>query len=128
MNKKEAAQLWNVPEKSVKKICRHMNIDVKNIPEDLVPVYVPEMHIRKDPHRYYIYVLEVINYPHLVLEGVDTDIIESCVTQLCQTGLIVPKKGKSPASADYHDYVITADRERFYEWYSSKAKQSLNIL
>ena len=128
MNKKEASQIWGVSEKDVKTICRHMEVDVKNIPEDLVPVYVPDKHVRKDPHRFYIYVLEVIDNPHLILDGVDENIIESCVTQLCKAGLITLKKGKDPASADYHDYVITVDRQRFYDWYDNKGKESLEAM
>ncbi len=128
MDKKEAARAWHVSEKDVKRICEHMQVDVKNIPEDLQPVYVPGKKVKMDPHRFYIYVLEVINNPILRLEGVDEDILQSCVTQLRLAGLIVPRKGADPESTDYRDYVLSADRERFYAWSNSKARENFGML
>ena len=127
MNKKDAAKAWHVKEKDVKRICDHMQIDINNIPEDLQPVYVPAKELRKDPHRFYIYILEVINNPLLVLEDVDETIIQSCVTQLHKEGLIVPKKNADPESTNYRDYVLSADREKFYTWMNSKSTMFLEL-
>ncbi len=128
MNRKEAAEAWHVSEKEVKRICEHMQLDVNAIPEDTRPVYVPDKRIASDPHRFYIYALAVINNPVLHLEGVDPLILESCVTQLSRTGLIVPKEGADPGSADYRDYVISADRSAFYDWSGRRAREELGLL
>ena len=128
MNRKEAAEAWNVSEKAVKRICSYMQIDVKQIPEDTQPVYVPDKKVATDPHRFYTYVLEVINNPILHLEGVDDLILESCVTQLRKIGLIVAKNGCDPESTDYRDYVLSADRKAFYDWTRRRAKEEFGIL
>ena len=128
MNKKEAAAAWRVSVKEVKRICKHMQLDVNAIPEDTQPVYVPDKRIASDPHRFYTYALTVIDNPVLHLEGVDQLVLESCVTQLCKAGLIVPKQGTDPASADYRDYVISGDRQRFYDWSGKRAKEELGML
>ena len=128
MNKKEAAKAWHVNEKDVERICGYMQVDINNIPENLQPVYVPRREVKMDPHRFYIYVLEAIDNPCLRLEGADSDIIRSCVTQLRGIGLIVPKKGTDPDSSDYRDYILSADRELFYQWTNSKARENLNAL
>ena len=128
MNKKEAAAAWRVSVKEVKRICKHMQLDVNAIPEDTQPVYVPDKRAASDPHRFYTYALTVIDNPVLQLEGVDRLVLESCVTQLCKAGLIVPKQGADPASADYRDYVISGDRQRFYDWSGKRAKEELGML
>lgn len=128
MNKKEAAEAWHVSVKDVKRICSHMQIDPSDIPADTQPVYVPDKRVASDPHRFYIYALTVINNPILHLEGVDELILESCVTQLSRAGLIVPKKGANPDSTDYRDYVISADRQAFYDWSDKRTKVEFGML
>lgn len=128
MNMREAAAAWHVSVKEVKRICRHMRIDLNAIPEDTQPVFVPDKRVATDPHRFYIYVLTVINNPVLHLEGVDELILESCVTQLARSGLIVPKKGADSGSTDYRDYVISADRQGFYDWSGRRAKSELGMM
>ena len=128
MNKKEAAAAWHVSVKEVKRICRHMQLDPNAIPGDARPVYVPDKRTASDPHRFYAYALTVINNPVLRLEGVDPLILESCVTQLSKAGLIVPKQGADPESTDYRDYVISADRQRFYDWSGKRAREELGML
>ena len=128
MNKKEAAKAWHVNKKEVERVCKHMQVDEKNIPENLQPVYVPSNQTRADPHRFYIYVLEVIANPVFHLEGYDETIIQSCVTQLHHAGLIVLKAGADPDSANYRDYLISADRERFYQWNRSKLNGTFDAI
>ncbi len=128
MNKKEASKAWHVNVNDVVRICEHMQVDADHIPEDLEPVYVPRREVRTDPHRYYIYVLEVVGNPRLKLEGVDEDIIQSCVTQLSRIGLIVPKKGCAPDSTDHRDYILSADREKFYAFSNSRVKEKIGAL
>ena len=127
MNKREAAAAWRVSVKDVKRICRHMQINVNAIPEDTQPVYVPDKRVARDPHRFYIYALTVINNPILRLEGVDELILASCVTQLSRAGLIVPKKGADPESSDCRDYVISADRAAFYDWSGKRVRKGLGM-
>ena len=128
MNKKEAAVAWHISVKEVKRICKHMQLDPNDIPEDTSPVYVPDKRIAHDPHRFYTYALTVIGNPALHLEGMDELILQSSVTQLSKTGLIVPKAGADPGSADYRDYVISADRQGFYDWIGTRAKEQLGML
>ena len=128
MNKREAAAAWRVSIKDVKRICKHMQIDVNAIPEDTQPVYVPDKRVASDPHRFYTYALTVINNPILHLEGVDELILASCVTQLSKMGLIVPKKGADPESSDYRDYVMSADRSAFYDWSGKRAQEEIGML
>lgn len=110
MNRKQASIRWEVSEYEVSKICKHMNIDSKNIPEDTIPVYIPDKRYTKDPHRFYVFVLDVIINSHLEIEGIDPDILATCVEQLRETGLIVLKHGRAVGSVDYRDYMISANR------------------
>ena len=41
----------------VQKICDKMKIDPENIPDDTIPVYVPDRFYESHPHRYYVYLL-----------------------------------------------------------------------
>lgn len=128
MNKKEAAAAWHVSEREVKRICKHMKIDCANIPEDTKPVFVPDKWEALDPYRFYTYTLAVIENPALHLEGMDSLVLESCVTQLCKAGLIVLKKGADPSSADYRDYVISADRQKYYDWVGISSRQKIGMV
>lgn len=128
MDKKKAAEYWEVTDGYVKKICKHMNIDPSNIPEDTVPVYVPDYRYTKDPHRFYIFVLDVIINSHLELEGFDLDIIKTCVLYLKQADLIVLKHGRNPDSVDYHDYMVSPNRELFYNWKNAKMRKKIDMI
>lgn len=55
MNKKEAAHRWEVSEYEIRKICKYLNVDSKNIPEDTIPIYIPDGRYKKDPHRFYVF-------------------------------------------------------------------------
>jgi len=101
MNKKQAAERWEVSVYYVGKICKYLGISSRDIPEDTIPVYIPDKRYKADPHRYYIFVLDVIINTHLDLVNVDQDIIETCVVQLKNAGLIVLKHGKAEESVDY---------------------------
>ena len=128
MNIKQAARAWELSEDEVRTICKEMGIDANDIPDDTVPVYVPDRFYESDPHRFYIYLLEVISNTHMEIQGIDRDILETCVAQLKEKKLIVLKKGADPASLDYHDYVISADRAVYNEWYSAMIKQSVTVM
>ncbi len=127
MNKKQAAERWEVSIKTVKKICDHMHLDIKNIPEDLIPVYVPDKY-NYDAHRLYIHIMDVIVNTHLELEGIDPETLDTCIEELKKENLIVLKNGRDPESLDYHDYIISPDRERYYQWCSTKDSHSMNLL
>ena len=127
MNKKQAAERWEVSEKTVKKICEHMHVDIDNIPEDLKPVYVPDKY-KNDAHRRYIYILDVIANTHLELEGIDSETLQTCMEELKKENLIVLKNGKDPDSLDYHDYIISPDRVKYYKWCGVKTSGSMNLL
>jgi len=128
MNKKQASRRWEVSENEVRKICKHMNLDSKNIPDDTIPIYIPDGRYTKDPHRFYIFILDVIINTHLELEGIDADIIATCVEQLRVAGLIVLKHGRPTDSIDYHDYMVSANRVEFYNWKSAKIKNKIELI
>lgn len=128
MNVKRAASLWEVSESMVRKICKQMQLDPKNIPEDTIPVYIPDKRYTKDPHRFYVFVLDVIINSHLELEGIDPDIIATCVEQLRDAGLIVLKHGRTAGSVDYHDFMVSANRTEFYNWKDAKIKSKIEMI
>ena len=128
MNKAQAARAWEVSQTEVEMICKEMGIDAENIPEGTVPVYIPNPLYTADSHRYYIYLLEVISNTHMDIKGIDKNVLETCVAQLKEKKLIVLKKGADPDSLDYHDYLLSADRALFYEWYSYIMKDHMSII
>jgi len=128
MNRTEASRAWEISEAEVVKICENMDIDADNIPDGTLPVYSPDPGYVSDPHRYYIYLMEVISNTHMELKGIDRNILETCVAQLKEKKLIVLKKGADPDSLDYHDYVVSAERALYNEWYESLVKDSLGII
>ena len=65
---------------------------------------------------------------HLVLEGIDPDIIATCVEQLRDTGLVVLKHGRAVGSVDYHDYMVSANRAEFYNWKDAKMKSKIEMI
>ena len=125
MNREQASRAWEMSEKDVSIICEEMGIDDENIPEDTVPVYVPERINIDDPHRYYIYLLDAISNQHVEIQGIDKDILETCVCELKGKRLIILKRGADPDSLDYHDYVTSAERAAFNDWYGSIIKDSM---
>ena len=88
--------------------------------------HVPDKRYTKDAHRFYIFILDVVANTHLELEPFDA--IETYVERLRDTGLIVLKKGRASDSLDYHDYIITEDRELFYNWMNCKMKQKIEMI
>lgn len=128
MNTKQAARAWELSEDEVRTICKEMGIDANDIPDDTVPVYVPDRFYESDPHRFYIYLLDVISNTHMEIKGIDNSILETCVAQLKEKKLIALKAKADADSLDYHDYVISADRAVYNEWYSAMIKQSVTVL
>ena len=128
MNRKQASIDWEVSPRQVDKICKYMEIPSNNIPDDTIPVYLPDMRYKSDPHRFYIFVLDVIINTHLELVTVDKNTRETCVEQLKRAGLIVLKHGKNKSSVDYHDYMISPDRDLFYGWKNAKMKAKLEMI
>ena len=128
MNRTQASRAWEMSEDEVKTICQEMGIDADNIPDDTVPVYVPDRFFESDPHRYYIYLMEVISNTHMEIRGIDKSVLETCVAQRKEKKLIVLKKGADPESLDYRDYLISAEREVYNEWTSSFIKHSVSFL
>ena len=128
MNREQASRAWELTGKEVVTICREMGIDADNIPDGTVPVYVPNQLYESDPHRHYIYLLEVIANTHMEIRGVDQAILETCVAQLKEKKLIVLKQGADPDSLNYRDYLLSADRALFNEWYNSLVKDSMSVI
>ena len=128
MNKAQAARAWETTEGKVQKICDKMRIDSGNIPDDTIPVYVPDRFYGSHPYRYYVYLLEVISNTHMEIQGIDRNVLETCVVQLKEKKLIVLKKGADPDSLDYHDYLISAERAVYDEWYGSFMKESTSLI
>ena len=109
-------------------MCEAMGIDANNIPDDTVPTYVPNEFYEGDPHRYYLYLLDVISNTHMEIRGIDRDILETCVAQLKEKKLIVLKTGANPDSLDYHDYLMSAELDTYNEWYKSLVKNRLTLI
>lgn len=105
-----------------------MHLNPKDIPENTIPVYIPDGRYKKDPHRFYVFVLDVIINSHLELEGIDPDITATCVEQLKEAGLIVLKYGRAVGSVDYRDYMISANRAEFYNWKDAKMKSKIEMI
>ena len=128
MNAAQASRAWEISEKEVRTICKEMGLEADNIPDDTVPVYVPERFYEDNPHRYYIYLLDVIANTHMEIRGVDRAILETCVAQLKEKKLIVLKEGAAPDSLDYRDYVMSAERDIYNEWYNALIKNSMTLM
>ncbi len=128
MNRTQASRAWEMPESEVKRICGEMGIDSDNIPDDTVPVYVPDRFCKTDPHRYYIYLLDVIANTHMEIRGIDKSILETCVAQLKEKKLITLKIGADPASLDYHDYLLSPEIGLYNDWYGSLMKDSMSLI
>lgn len=128
MNAAQASRAWEVSEKEVCMICREMGIKTDSIPDDTVPVYVPDRFYEENPHRYYIYLMDVIANTHMEIRGVDQAILETCVAQLKEKKLIVLKTGAKPDSLDYRDYLVSAERDLYNEWYNSLIKTSMTLI
>ncbi len=128
MNRAQASRAWEISENEVVRICGEMGIDPDNIPDDTVPVYVPDQFCKTEPHRYYIYLLEVISNTHMEIKGIDKNILETCVAQLKEKKLIVLKNGAKPDSLDYHDYLLSPEIGLYNEWYGALMKDSMSII
>ena len=132
MNTPQASRAWEVSEKEVHLICKEMGIEPNDIPDDTVPVYVPDRAYEDKqhsyPHRYYIYLMDVIANTHMELKGIDNVVLETCVAQLKEKGLIILKAGADRDSLDYHDYLVSADRDIYNDWYDSTIKNSVSLL
>ena len=48
--------------------------------------------------------------------------------QLKEKKLIVLKQGADPDSLNYRDYLLSADRALFNEWYNSLVKDSMSVI
>ena len=128
MNRAQASRAWELSEAEVERICERMGIDADDIPDDTVPVYVPNPLYETEPHRYYIYLLEVISNTHMEIKGIDKAVLETCVSQLKEKKLIVLKVGADPDSLDYRDYLLSAEVALFNEWYNSLVKDSMSFI
>ena len=128
MNAAQASRAWELSESEVRTICKEMGVDADNIPEDTVPVYVPDRLYESNPHRYYIYLLDVISNTHMEIRGIDKNILETCVAQLKEKKLIVLKTEADADSLDYRDYLISAEPALYSEWYNSLLKDSVSFI
>lgn len=128
MNASQAACAWEISEKQVKMICKKMGISADHIPDDTMPLYVPGQLYETDPHRYYVYLLEVIANTHMEIKGIDKNILETCVAQLKEKKLIVLKRGSDPDSLDYHDYLLSAETALYNDWYGDLMKPSMSLI
>lgn len=128
MDRKQAARKWEISENEVDAICKEMGIAPSDIPEETVPVYVPDRMYESNPHRYYLYLLDVISNTHMEIKGMDKTVLETCVAQLKEKKLIVLKAGADKDSLDYHDYVMSAETAAYNEWYNSLIKDSMSFI
>ena len=128
MNRAQASRKWEISENEVRRICEEMGIDPDNIPDDTVPVYVPNQLYKTEPHRYYVYLLDVISNTHIEIKGIDKNILETCVAHLKEKKLIILKTGADPASLDYRDYLLSPEIDLYNEWYGSLMKDSMSLI
>jgi hypothetical protein len=94
----------------------------------IYPTYFPIFINHVVLHGFYVFVLDVIINSHLELEGIDPDIIATCVEQLRDAGLIVLKHGRTAGSVDYHDFMVSANRTEFYNWKDAKMKSKIEMI
>lgn len=128
MNLEQAARAWEVSENEAERICKAMGLDADNIPEETIPVYLPDPMYEGNPHRYYLYLMDVIANTHMEIKGMDQSVLETCVAQLKEKKLIVLKTGADPESLNYRDYVISADRALYNDWVNSHIKASVSLI
>ena len=62
------------------------------------------------------------------MEGIDDVTMETCLAELRREKLIVAKNGRPADSGDYHDYILSPDRENFYRWYDCRTRSSMGFM
>ena len=131
MNVKQAAKIWNLKENEVRKICKHYGFSKKwfgyEIPEDTVPIYIPDGRYLKSTHRLYFFTCEAIN------KKIDIDYelihsneyeIKTAVRELKKRKLVCIKENHYD-NLDYHNYILSPD---YSDWSEKKQGDKYKLL
>lgn len=119
-NKRQAKEKWHLTDREVKAICEYYSFPIVKgayqIPEDTVPVYIPDKRCMKSELRQYLFVADAIHKkvtidPKLINSSVDE--IRTVVRVLKNKHLIELIDGRAADSLDYRDYILGLD---FTEW------------
>ena len=115
-NKSQAKEKWNLTDREVKAICEYYGFPivkgVYQIPEDTVPIYIPDKRYIKSELRQYLFVADAIHKkvtidPKLIDSSVDE--IRTAVRVLRNKRLIELIDGRGANSLDYKDYMLGLD-------------------
>ena len=112
MNKKQAMSVWNVTRREVHEICEYYGIKKEegqySIPEDTVPIYIPDKRYLKQDLRVYIFVADAICRKLQIapeLFNSSDEEIKTVVRVMRNEELIVLLEGRQETSLDYRDYM-----------------------
>ena len=120
MTKKQAKAKWFLTDREVDGICEYYGFTRVNgqfqIPEDTIPVYIPDKRYMKNGLRLYLFVSDAIHKKLLLVpELINTsdDEIRTIVRILRDRGLIERIEGRPKGSLNYQDYILGIE---FADW------------
>lgn len=120
MTKKQAKTKWFLTDREVDGICNYYGFTkVKGqfqIPEDTVPVYIPDKRYLKNDLRLYLFVSDAIHRKlKLVPELFNSsdDEVRTIVRVMRDKGLIERIDGRPNESLNYQDYILGIE---FVDW------------
>ena len=120
MTKKQAKTKWFLTDREVDGICNYYGFTkVKGqfqIPEDTVPVYIPDKRYLKNDLRLYLFVSDAIHRKlKLVPELFNSsdDEVRTIVRVMGDKGLIERIDGRPNESLNYQDYILGIE---FVDW------------
>lgn len=115
-NKSQAKEKWHLTDREVKAICDYYSFPIVKgayqIPEDTVPIYIPDKRCMKSELRQYLFVADAIHkkvtiVPELINSSVQE--IRTAVRVLKNKHLIELIEGREIDSLDYRDYMLGID-------------------
>lgn len=120
MTKKQAKSKWHLTDREVDGICDYYGFTkVKGqfqIPEDTVPIYIPDKRYLDKELRLYLFVSDAIHKKLLLVPKLinsSDDEIRTIVRIMKDRGLIERIEGKPKDSLNYQDYILGLE---FAEW------------
>lgn len=113
MNKTEAKAKWHLSDREVDGICEYYDFTKVNgqfqIPEDTIPIYIPDKRYLKNDLRLYLFVSDAIHKKlKLVPELFNSNNAEvrTIVRVMRNRGLIERIEGRPEESLNYQDYIL----------------------
>ena len=120
MTKKQAADAWQLSEREVGGICEYYGFTKVNgrfqIPDDTVPVYIPDKRYLKNDLGLYLFIADAI-YKKLrivpeLFHSSDEE-VRTAVRVMRERNLIVRIEGRPVNSLNYQDYILGPE---FADW------------